>query len=172
MNHLNRPIITGFETADFTVNLQLSGLSNADAVRRARGDTGSSISWIVGHLLDSRCMALQACGVDQPNPYAEKFSFQCPATDGSDYPDIAELHRDWNELHVVLVKTLTSLDDDQLLGEPSLPSPHEDPSLVAALAFYAWHEAYHVGVMGLLRVQWGQRHTHELAMEALGMDLG
>jgi hypothetical protein len=172
MNELKRPIIAGFDTANFTVNLQLDDLSNADAVRRARGDSGSSISWIIGHLLDSRCTALQACGVEQPNPYAKRFSFRSPATDGSDYPDIAELHRDWNALHEKLRETLVNLDDERLLSESSVANPHEDPSLAVALAFYAWHEAYHIGVMGLLRVQWGQRHTHELAMEALEMDDG
>lgn len=88
MNDLVRPVLAGLDNAHFVLGLQLRGLGNADAVRRARGDAGSSISWIVGHLLSSRCAALQACGVDHPNPYEETFSFQSPATDGSDYPDI------------------------------------------------------------------------------------
>ena len=59
MTNLIRPLLAGFETAHFNVGLQLGDLENADAVRRARGDSGSSISWIMGHLLDYRCAAPQ-----------------------------------------------------------------------------------------------------------------
>lgn len=41
--------------------------------------------------------------------------------------------------------------------------------MAEALSFFAWHEAYHIGVIGLLRVEWGYRHTHELAMEAMSL---
>lgn len=69
MSDLTTPLLAGFQLADFNLNVQLSDLSNGDAVRRARVDTGSSISWIVGPLLSFRCWALHACGVEHPNPY-------------------------------------------------------------------------------------------------------
>lgn len=121
MNDLARPLVAGFETAHFNLGLQLGDLKSADAVRRARGDSGSSISWIVGHLLSFRCMALAGCGVEQHDPWAEKFSFQSPATDGSDYPDIASLHMDWNDIQVKLRAALSGLGREQLLAETELP---------------------------------------------------
>jgi len=169
MTELANPLLAGFGTAHFNLGLQLGDLKNADAVRRARGDLGSSISWIVGHLLSGRCQAIQSCGIDHPDPYEEQFSFQCPATDGRDYADIAELHKDWNDIHDKLYDAISQLKHEHLLGESKLPNPHGDSSLLGALSFTTWHEAYHIGVIGLLRVQWGLRHTHELAMEAMGM---
>ena len=169
MTNLIRPLLAGFETAHFNVGLQLGDLENADAVRRARGDSGSSISWIMGHLFDYRCAALKGCGVAQANPYAETFSFQKPASDGKDYPDISNLRDEWNETHAKLCETLPSLDDEQLLAPSTLPNPHGDQALLDALSFCMWHEAYHVGVIGLLRVQWGRRRTHVLVMEAMGI---
>ena len=166
MNDLAHPLLVSLENSDYVVELQLSDLKNEDAVRRARGDSGSSISWIIGHLLDFRCKLLGACGVQRANPYEAKFSFQTPATDGSDYPDIAELKADWTSVHGELCAALTGLDEERLLGETELPGRPGDSSLLAALAFYAWHEAYHLGAVGLLRAQWGYLRTHELAMEA------
>ncbi len=52
---------------------------------------------------------------------------------------------------------------------PRLPNPHGDQTLLDALSFCMWHEAYHVGVIGLLRVEWGRRQTHVLVMEAMGI---
>lgn len=167
MTALARPIIASFQTANDTLSLQLSDLSNQDAVRRARGDSGASISWIIGHLLDFRCAVLAACGVDCPNPYSEKFSFQSPATDGRDYPDIRELWSQWRGIHEKLLGVLSGLTEEQLNGETALPSTDPTRSLLGALGFYAWHEAYHVGAVGTLRVAWGYRHTHELAMERM-----
>ncbi len=169
MTDLANSLLAGFRTTHFNVGVQLGDLENADAVRRTRGDSGSSISWIVGHLLSARCQAIKACGIDHPDPYEEKFSFQSPAADGSDYQDIAELREVWNDTHEKLCEAISQLTAEQLLGESSLPSPHGDNSLLGALSFTAWHEAYHSGVIGLLRVQWGLRHTHVVAMEAMGM---
>lgn len=166
--HLARPLLAAFETANFSIGLQLGDLSNADAVRRARGDEGSSITWIVGHVLGYRCMTLRALGVDQDNPYEKPFSANAPATDGAGYPDIAALRAAWSDIHAKLARAVGGLTDDQLLGPSTLPIPLGDPTLLGGLSFIQWHEAYHIGVIGMLRVQWGYRHTHELALEAMG----
>ncbi len=163
MTNLTRPLLAGFGNAHFIMGLHLGDLKNADAVRRARNGDGASISWIVGHLLNYRCAVLRAIGVEHPNPYQEKFSFQSPATDGGDYPDIAELLADWNALHGKLNNALGDLTEDRLLGETDLHGG--DGSLLGALTFHMWHEAYHIGIMGLLRVEWGYRHTHEMVMD-------
>lgn len=170
MTSLSRPILAGLDLANFNLSLQLGDLSNADAVRRARGDSGSSISWIVGHLLSLRCTALGACGVERENPYEEHFSFHSPATDGSGYPDIASLRDDWRAIHDQLRSAVVALGEDDLLRPSTLPSAAEDGDLLSGLSFIQWHEAYHVGVIGLLRVQWGYRHTHELALETMTED--
>ncbi len=168
MTNIARPLLAGFETAHFSIGLQLSDLRNTDALRRARGEEGSSISWGLGHILSFRSAGLRACGVDHDNPYGDLFSFESPATDGAGYPDIAELRDAWNETHTKLAGAVAGLSEAQLLAEADLPIPLGDPSLLGGLSFIQWHEAYHIGVIGLLRVQWGYRPTHELALEAMG----
>lgn len=164
MTDLMRPLLAGAETSNFVMGVQLGDLSNEDALRRARGDSGSSISWVVGHLLSYRCSVLQACGLDHPNPYEATFSFQAPATEGAGYPDIADLRQAWNDIHGKIREALSGLGEEQILGKSELPSPHGDGSLLAGLSFFVWHESYHIGTIGLLRVQWGYQHTHERAM--------
>ena len=56
----------------------------------------------------------------------------------------------------------------QLLAETELPGPHGQKNLLGGLSFLVWHEAYHIGIIGMLRVQWGHEHTHVLAMKAMG----
>ena len=167
MDTLARPVLAAYENADFVMSLQLGDLKNEDAIRRTRNGTGSSISWIVGHLLSFRCQALQSCGVERDDPYAEQFSFQAPASDGSDYPDLTQLKKDWVALHSELTTAVSGLSAEQLLADASSSTPMEDPSVLGVLSFYAWHEAYHVGGIGMLRAEWGYRRTHELVMESM-----
>jgi hypothetical protein len=170
MTQLIRPVLAGLGNSRFAVDLQLSDMKNEDAVKRARGDAGSSIAWILGHLLSYRCGILKACGIDQPNPYEKFYAAANPASDGSDYPDIAELRKEWNEIHAKLTDALSQLDEDKLLGDYDMPIG--DGSFLGALSFFTWHEAYHIGVIGMLRVAMGYRHTHELAMEAMQKESG
>ena len=171
MIDLVRPYVAGFENANFIVGLQLSGLSNEDAIRRARGDEGASISWIVGHLLSYRCGAVRALGLAQEDPYTERFSVMTPASDGRDYPDIADLHQQWNEIHDALNGALQVVQEPALHATSSAPGPGGEQTVMDDLSFRLWHEAYHLGAIGMLRVQWGQRHTHEMAMEAYGLTM-
>lgn len=166
-NHPAGSFLAQFGTSNFVVTLQLSGLSNNDAVRRAREGEGSSISWIIGHLLAYRIYAVQACGEEMANPFHDLFGSTAPASDGTDYPDIAELLQHWAEVDERLTSAVSRLTAEQLSAEPAPPNAMQNETLFDALAFTAWHEAYHVGGIGMLRVQWGERHTHELAMEAM-----
>ena len=165
MTPIVRPFVEAFGNAHFSLCLQLGDLSNEDAVKRTRDGAGASISWIVGHLLKHRCDALNACGIEHPNPYAGAFSFDTPATDGSTYPHVGELQTQWNDIHEKLIAAMSNLDEDRLTAADS--SPHGEPSLLGSLVFTMWHEAYHIGAIGLLRVEMGYRHTHELAIEAM-----
>ncbi|MEM7357260.1 MAG: DinB family protein, partial [Acidobacteriota bacterium] len=167
MSDLYRPFLAGLETSNFVIGVQLGDLKNEDAQRRARGDAGASISWIIGHLLSYRCMVLQACGVDQPNPYEETFSYEAPATGGENYPDIAELRAAWSEIHDKVREMLSGLSDEQILAQSELPSPTGGGTLLDGLSFLVWHESYHIGTIGMLRVQFGYQHTHERAMAAM-----
>lgn len=161
------PHAQAFRMSHFALGLQLSDVDEDTARVRARGGTGASISWIVGHLLGSRCTVLRLCGVEVPNPWEERFSMATPATDGSDYPTLAELRSAWEETHERLQEALDGMDGADLEKDGGFPTPLGDSRVASALTFFAFHESYHLGAIGNLRVEVGLRHTHEKALEAM-----
>ena len=136
------------------VRLGLQQLTNEHAIHQMRGGEGSSISYLVGHLLASRVGALKVLGVETENPYSEHFSPSAPASDGSEYPEIDDLARQWDEVAEKISDALGNLGDDDVLA-PREGFPVADQTLRGALMFWAWHESYHVGQIGLMLTELG-----------------
>ena len=160
-------IIEDLNKGDRTVRMQTGDLRPDDALRRARGDEGASITWIVGHLLAFRGFALAACGQPRENSWATRFSTQSPATEGEDYPSLEVMMEDWGHLHETLTAAVSQLSDEDLEAKTEVFGGGQ--SVLDILRFCTSHETYHTGALGMLRVEWGYRHTHVLAMEAMGL---
>ena len=79
---------------DFLMPLVLDDLSDEQARERSRGEVGPSIAWTVGHLLYYRVHVLNLLSEESENPYEASFG-KAAATDGSDYPSVAELGEYW-----------------------------------------------------------------------------
>jgi len=47
-----------FATSDFMIPFVLDDLTDDDARKRSRGDSGPSIAWTIGHLMRSRIWVL------------------------------------------------------------------------------------------------------------------
>ena len=148
------------------MNLVAGDLNNEDARRRVREGEGASISWIIGHLLDFRCQAMNLFGAEKESEYKEMFG-NAAAGDGSNYPDISALHEKWNELSNELEAVLQNVSDEQLTapieGDKSV---HSEKSVLDVLVFYMWHESYHMGSLGMVRKELGYPATAELAVAA------
>ena len=97
MSDLIRPIAESLRVSDFFMGLLTGDLSNAQATQRVRVDEGPSISWVVGHLLNGRCEILKLLDPKAENPFAEKFDRLVAASDGSDYPPLADLLSSWSD---------------------------------------------------------------------------
>lgn len=166
MGNLAKPIAESLKFTDFIMNLVTGDLKNEDAVRRARGAEGASIAWIVGHLCYGRYILLNLLGAEEENPYADVFG-RAGASDGSDYPDISELRRSWNETAEKVRGAMESATDEQLMSHPATPdSPHGEKVLLDTIVFWMWHESYHMGQLGTIRTQLGYPSTSELAVGA------
>jgi uncharacterized damage-inducible protein DinB len=153
-----------FRFSQFVMNLVLPDTKNEDALRRLRDSEGPSISWVTGHLCHYRYRILNLLGVDEASPYGR---FEDGARDASDYPDIAELLDAWNGTHEKIESVLESVTDDKLLAKlPVAGNPHNEKTILESVAFYVWHEAYHIGQLGTIRVHYGYRPTAALAVAA------
>jgi uncharacterized damage-inducible protein DinB len=161
-----KPIAESLKFTEFIMNLVTGDLKNEDAVRRIRETEGASISWIVGHLCHYRYLMLNLLGSQAESPFADSFG-NAGASDGSDYPDIAELRRLWNETATEVWTVVASATDEQLTSPlPGSASPHKEKTVLDTLVFFMWHESYHTGQLGTIRAQLGYKPTAQLAVEA------
>jgi len=152
-----------FGMTDYLIPLVLEDLSDEDARRRTRGDEGPSIAWMVGHLLHYRHHVMGLLGDEREDPWAEKFAAS-EATDGRDYPTVAELRQAWERLaddFADLMLTKSDADFDR-----PADGAHEERSLRDQLVFFAWHEGYHMGALGAQLKRLGYRGPAEKVMAA------
>jgi len=78
------------------------------------------------------------------------------ATDGQTYPPLQDMLTLWKKSSASLLPALKAVSDTDLLRErDSIKLPHGEKRWLDALVFYVWHEAYHLGHIGVLRSQFG-----------------
>ena len=142
-----------FDMTDFLMPLVLDDLSDEHARKRSRGEEGPSIAWTVGHLLHYRIYVLGLLGEERENPYSEKFG-NAAATDGSDYPSLADLTAEWQSVGDDFRQALTSKSEEQF-DFVSDGGAHGEKSLRDQVVFFAWHEGYHLGALGAIRKSLG-----------------
>jgi uncharacterized damage-inducible protein DinB len=149
-----------FGMTDFLVPLVLEDLSDEDARTRSRDGAGPSITWMIGHLMHYRYYVMSMLGEERKGPYGERFTQD--ATDGSDYPSVAELQEKWAELATDFRAALLSKSEDE--WDAAGTGAHEEKSLRDQVTFFAWHEGYHMGALGALRKEMGYPGPAEKVM--------
>jgi uncharacterized damage-inducible protein DinB len=116
---------------------------------------GNPIHWVMGHVLRSRSLWLEAMGEAPILTEAEAAPYQAgsPAGEATGDPlPLSDLRQRFLAAHDTLTAALQKMPDDRL-GEASPWSPTGRPdetfgTLAASLLF---HEAYHLGQTGVLR---------------------
>jgi uncharacterized damage-inducible protein DinB len=142
-----------FGMTEFMLPMVLDDLTNQQAYARPRGDGGPSIAWSIGHLLNYRVFMLNRFGVEQTNPWEERFG-NVPATDGSGYPSLDDFRVAWDAVSADFMAALGDLTDEQLEGQLE-DGGHEEQVLRDQVVFFAWHEGYHMGAIGQIRKELG-----------------
>jgi uncharacterized damage-inducible protein DinB len=154
---------------EFMIPMVLDDLSDDEACARPRGEGGPSIVWTIGHLLSYRIFMLKRFGSELDDPYAEKFR-DAPATDGSDYPSMAELRAAWEAVSGDFMDAVSSLSEEQL-DAPLEDGWHEEQVLRDQVVFFAWHEGYHMGAIGQVRKALGLLGPAERVMATRAEDV-
>ncbi len=166
MNEGAKTLLGVSGTVDFLMPLVLADLSDEQARKRSRGDAGPSIAWTVGHLLHYRCNAMKLVGHTRDNPYAARFDTTA-ASDGSDYPTIAALLDEWRQVGEEFRSAIGRVSE-QTLDAPAAGGAHDEQGVRDKLAFFAFHEGYHLGVIGTIRKALGLPGPAERVMAARG----
>lgn len=160
MHTLVKPIVGLYALSNTTLATSIRDLSDRDAKVRSRGGDGPSIAWTIGHLCHYKLAALGLIGRSRDNPFQSRFE-RTPATDGKDYPTLAELAATFSRLNADLCAALETASA-QL--EAPLPGrgPHEEKTVLDTVLFFAWHESYHLGSIGTIRKELGRPAIAEL----------
>ncbi|MBT8479530.1 MAG: DinB family protein [Gemmatimonadetes bacterium] len=128
----------------------LDGVDQAAAERRPNDHT-NSLAFIACHALDARFYLLKLAGHERTNPWQSLFDAANDVSTMKEYPPLYEVLAEWDELHEATLGFLAEMSPAELDAESSAQFPTEDRSTLGGIAFLAFHEAYHVGQMGLVR---------------------
>ena len=161
MDTLVRPIAAQYALSHGILNTSVKDLSDAEAKRRSRNGEGTSIAWTIGHLSNWRVKMLALLGQPRENPFAAQFDGTA-ATDGSDYPSLAEMMESWNALCVDFASALEKTSGATMDGPMPGSGPHDEKKIMDTIGFFAWHEAYHIGGVGHIRKELGRKAISEL----------
>ena len=159
-HELARMLTIQFRYTTFTFAANLENVSEEDALRQPE-PAGNCINWVAGHVVRARAGILGLTGREPPFPaddYARYQRATAPVTAADGALELARMRDDFAATDEPLQAGLAALTDE-LLAAPAPFSPSDDPretvgSLLVGLAF---HEAYHVGQLGLLRRMTGAK---------------
>ena len=163
MSQTAETLMGTFGMTDYLIPMVLEDLTDEDARKRARDDEGPSIAWMVGHLLHYRIDVMKLLGVERDDPWAERFA-SADATDGNDYPSVAELQAAWESMAVDFADVMASKSDDDF-AQPAAGA-HDERSLRDQIVFFGWHEGYHMGALGAQLKRLGYLGPAEKVMAA------
>jgi uncharacterized damage-inducible protein DinB len=129
----------------------VEGLSAEDVLRQP-GEHGNPILWILAHAVATRGGLLAMLGATWDAPaWARTFwrGSARPPADG--YPPVSEVLATLNATSEALATALAAVTDEQWSAPSTQKFPVPDRTLRGDLAFFVFHETYHVGQMAYVR---------------------
>ena len=113
---------------------------------------GHNARWIVGHLAATRFRALELAGLPVVKPdWAAAFAMGTAAADVPRDLDPKPLIQSFHAAQADLAGRWEALTPADLAKPIGRTLPNGSDNVGGALRFMAWHEAYHLGQLGLLR---------------------
>ena len=154
------------------IRRRMEGLTQEESLVQPPTAGANCLNWLMGHIVATRSNILAKLG--QPDVWTyEQASRYIPGSDavdaeGLDALPIEEIMIAYDVSQELLVETLKTLSVDDLLvpdGEENSPGL---PTLGGYLAFYHFHESYHLGqidmIMPVIRAARAERERVEAAM--------
>ena len=128
----------------------LQGVTDEQANERITGHV-NPIIWIAAHTVWARYNALAFLGAPADNPYNDLFE-NFKAYDASlIYPPLAEIKNEWKKVSGLLQSAVQSVTEEHLAADSPVKSPIGDFTNGGTVAFFAQHESYDIGQLGLLK---------------------
>jgi len=141
-----------FSIAAFVAQQNARGLSHEESLA-APDPGGNCANWVMGHMLASRALVLDLLETGAPydramlEPYG-RGSAQLTAEDAVDFTVLRKAHRASQK---TIEAALAAATPEQLATPLDDPDGRLGETVRSALVFFAFHDGYHTGQLGLLR---------------------
>jgi uncharacterized damage-inducible protein DinB len=133
----------------------LDGLTDTEAQRRLEAG-GTSVTFLAGHLTDSRHFLLARLGSPLPNPLARYLADVRSIEEIRELPSLEEIRNAWQAVSGHLQTVFSELSAEELAQPNVHRFPLEDSSRLGMIAFLAQHDSYHLGQIAFIRRQLGK----------------
>jgi uncharacterized damage-inducible protein DinB len=144
------PIAFIFQLNDGLIRQTLSDLP-AEVLWKRPGGEGNSIMWIVGHVTQTRAGMLSLLGETVSTGWGELFRRGAQRQDPSVYPEPQAIKAVGIDLTKRVQAKLASITEEELAAPVTAVKLPNVNTVADALAFFAFHEAYHVGQLGYVK---------------------
>jgi uncharacterized damage-inducible protein DinB len=145
-----QPVALIFKLNNEMVVRSLDGLSDEECWRRPAG-AGNPLAWLLGHATVSRAQLLGQLGQKYNPGLGPLFDRGSTLGARETYPAREAMETAWKETRGRMRDAFGALSDAALAAPPSGKSFPGVSSIADLIAFYAFHECYHVGQMGYVR---------------------
>jgi uncharacterized damage-inducible protein DinB len=138
----------------FTVQVNLQGLTHDDSLVQPTPG-GNCLNWVLGHVVASRNAALGL--LRKEAVWDEKWTQRygrgaAPVTDARDAAPFDEIVAAFHEAQDRLTEGLNDITEERLAeSAPFSPTNNPNETVGSLLAAIVFHEAYHLGQIGVLR---------------------
>jgi len=147
-----------FNYCAWTVKTNLDGISHEESLSVPPG--GNSVNWVLGHVVKARLGCLAMLDIPPVLDPARLDRYErggAPLVDPAEAMELDVLLAAYNDAQAPILEGLTKMTAEQL-NAPAPFSPGDNPhetvgTLLAGLAF---HEAYHLGQLGVQRRMLGR----------------
>ena len=116
-------------------------------------DVSNHLMWVSGHILNTRSgVILRSLGNEPASYWGDLFARGGKLVERSKYPSPQEIREAWTKVADELATALANVTEEVLSRPvPDSPAPKFDGKVGGLVAFFALHEAYHVGQLAYLR---------------------
>ena len=151
--------ITGmFKTNTDIVNKAIADVEPEHWFKKP-GDDSNHLTWVLGHLIVHRAHTLKSLGVDYDNSWGELFARGSERVADAEYPSPEEMRQAWDRVSTELSAALKNSSTDVMAQPAPKGPPTFDGKVSGTVAFFAFHDTYHVGQVSFLRKWLGYGQT-------------
>jgi uncharacterized damage-inducible protein DinB len=147
----------------FKINTDIVNKATADVSPehwfQKPGDDSNHLMFVLGHLVVHRARTLKTLGGDWNTPWAQLFARGAQRVADAEYPSVDEMRAAWNEVSGELFARLQQPNEAVLAQDAPKGPPSFDGKISGIVAFYAFHDTYHVGQVSYLRKWLGYGQT-------------